>query len=310
MNKAKFTCPFCGDELPLLQSFKHIPECLSRTASDCGIQIRCWCNGSGVAGYGAPQPPSPVPHITINHNHNRQQPAPSVTIPPTTPTTQTIIHSTTVPDRTQLLTGKACISCGRRRTPSQVLTPFIYIGRYRVVVVCRQGHWNDDVEATQIEAFIQQEMDEITEAGDHPVSHDEEDTNTDTDKERICEGITFRRPPALKDSTLLDRAPVCSARGNHLLCIMEGETKHYFCCPKHLRTYLQNFVFHRTKKARTSDEAGRHPPNKKSKTSDSLMETRSPDANQMTSMEDPRDINEDTPDRDTPVQFRVEHKEL
>ncbi|EFA80587.1 hypothetical protein PPL_06526 [Heterostelium album PN500] len=151
-------CPFCNENITLRVYDRHVIPCYCKYCDSNSLIRDCTCkscNGS------RPHPTSaPLYHYTISSSNitsSATPQSPSSTsqspVPPLVPVLLPPTSSRTRNDNLKII-GKSCCVCSEKPSAGSSVLPFICIGTFHSIYICKKGHLNTDGSASEVYKFL------------------------------------------------------------------------------------------------------------------------------------------------------------
>lgn len=248
-------CQLCGTDTPSLYLLNHVPQCYRNTCKKLSFVPMCTCNacnaqqthpGDTIDGISNHKRPAPVADEEEEPLINKRAvpTSPSVTVPPQPP--QPVVQrqqENNPPLYLQggsynKLSGKICLVCGVPRSPSAVKIPFLSIGKYRKVMICKKSHLTDDAVVNHICGALEFELTRIKTHGESPMvsvlRNSQEKQSDSPDGMNEATGVEIGKTC---DSYVDLEKTRCTADVDGIL-YLKGDSQRRFCKPTHALRYL------------------------------------------------------------------------
>lgn len=264
-------CHFCNEMIPLMELGFHTLICLRELSIRKGRNPLCSCNycqgrithpgdtlecvinedgtttwipHSSYSPLSFTTPPSPIARPTSPGPPIKKQKAEPASVAPAAPavpappaTLAAAPAAPTAPAHMSLLTpdqlkGKTCFVCSLQKSPSAVPIPFIYLGNYRTLMVCKKSHFSRDDEYATMLDRLQLEYNTVVASCDQPASaHKRKGALPSApNKDKLCGGLDDIEKPK----------EVCQEPCYPYIFITPQSSGDYtfFCSPVHALHYL------------------------------------------------------------------------
>jgi len=234
---ATFSCPMCQEIYSNIQLLFHIPKCYVDTCKKLNCQPQCFCSGSLKRTHSNRS--SLTPGSSNNSLLQSLLPPPQTdsSDPNSSLLTPSLQMGSSGPTIDQL-TGKVCVLCGNKRSPSQVPLSIVRVGNHRIIKVCKKAHIRILEERELLQKIIETELEKIKNS-DHVVNESELDASDDEQKHthtnhnnenggtmQKCCGYSQSHPTALPCSELIENPILKAVTANGVM--------RYFCKASHL----------------------------------------------------------------------------
>ena len=166
MNSATITCIICGEDIFITKIQNHIPKCYRNSCLKDEILPLCTCNQcEGKVTHPGDHLKDGIPTFESATSSSKMS-----TSLDFSPFKQESNFKNPIIEKYQLnydkLCGKQCIICGKKKSPKAVPVPFIYIGSYRIMMVCKKNHLIETESCGDLIKLIDHELAQIEKFGD------------------------------------------------------------------------------------------------------------------------------------------------
>lgn len=140
------------------------------------------------------------------------------------------------------IAGKICLACMTKKCPKNVALPFIKIGKYKSVMVCKKQHLTDEKDLCQICEAIDYEVEKCRRTNDAPpkfmMTDDKSGEVMDVEHTQSPSPEVVHKCDGFVNGNLDEK---CGKATDAILHFIDGTGKHHFCCTKHLLRYLLKY---------------------------------------------------------------------
>jgi hypothetical protein len=270
-------CQLCGADTPAMWLLHHVPQCYRQICNKLSFVPMCTCNsckaehthpGDTIDGFSLRKRTSPdstdeEEPLLCKRVTSAPPPPPATTVAPPPSLSQqqalevdppSLLHAGSY----NKLSGKICLVCGATRSPSALKIPYLSIGKYRKVMICKKSHLTDDAVVGHICAALEWELTRIKNLGESPLvsvlRSSVEKPEVPADGLNEATGVVQEIGKKCDSYVDLEKTR-CSADADGIL-YLKVESLRRFCKPTHALRYL---VIHygaqgkRGAKAKSSD---------------------------------------------------------
>jgi len=242
----------CHKDIPSVYLLSHIPKCYRAFCHEGGILPLCVCQtcrgetthpGDRIQGGATPLEPQREKVRESSKRPAEEAPPASLPSPPKKPSTNTPARPTIDLEDPRFIDGTCCLLCRKKKSQGSLNVPYIHIGRYRTVMLCKKAHLNSLTEQKELSRLLELLFTAAKEEVVEPLRTLEEGSQEETEKEKedgneghvvVCEGFL----------DLQDFAR-CSNHHDAFLYYLDEEedptTRHNFCRPTHLLRHLLKY---------------------------------------------------------------------
>lgn len=249
---ATYLCPTCSTYQKTAYIVGHIPVCYHVFCTEeVKITPLCTCNVcKGLQTHPGDSFPSKqegkrkqqevedeeAKEGEETENEKPQRKKSKTAVPTPTPTPKT--PQLEIPQDPRVYSGQVCFACTTQRSKSALLLPYINIGRYRMLMLCKKEHLSDKTERAHTEELLKAIYEQAKQDGDHPKDTLELGSQEDEDKELekegepriLCEGFLLLEPEPARCEEYVKDLPVSYT---------DSEDKvHTFCKPTHCLRHI------------------------------------------------------------------------
>jgi hypothetical protein len=154
-----FICNSCSKAIPTRLQHPHIPACYVNDCLKNGVEAFCTCPVcKGTKTHGNEKIEDENESSFLNSKKRKSPEKPDAA------SLQMIVSET------PQLEGKHCIECNTYRSASGVSLPFLFLGKFRTIMICKKQHITIAQDFRKIEKLIDAELELIRKHGDTSAS--------------------------------------------------------------------------------------------------------------------------------------------